>query len=48
MKKFKVKTHFYLGGFKTWTIFAENLESAINKAKAQCPKGFAIKGVTEA
>ncbi len=47
MKKFRVRLHWYLGGYETRVIWASDLEIATQKVKEQLPTGFALKSIKE-
>ena len=47
MKKFKVELHWFKGGYKKTTLWAEDIDEAAERAKMQAPKGYAVTKVRE-
>ncbi len=45
MRKYRVRLHWYLGGYENRVIWAENLEAAMQRVKEQLPAGFALKSI---
>ena len=47
MKKFKVELHWFKGGNKRVTIWADDIDTAEKKARLQAPMGYAVTKVRE-